>query len=110
MHGLDTFVSKLDIVCSSLTNIYLAFKPFPLFKQCKLKKLMSFHKFYVDLSFPQWNNCPCLFSVFFFLIMMFLNKSFVVSFLAGLPRTRCALGTEPNTHGIWSTSFRLVVT
>ena len=53
MHGLDTFVSKLDIVCSSLTNLYLTFKPFPLFKQCKLKKLMSFHKFYVDLSFPQ---------------------------------------------------------
>ena len=31
-------------------------------------------------------------------------------FLAGLPRARSARGTEPHTHGIWSTSFRLVVT
>ena len=30
--------------------------------------------------------------------------------IAGLPRARSALGTEPHTHGIWSTSFRLVVT
>ena len=30
--------------------------------------------------------------------------------LAGLPRARSARGTEPHTHGIWSTSFRLVVT
>ena len=31
-------------------------------------------------------------------------------FIAGLPRARSARGTEPHTHGIWSTSFRLVVT
>ena len=31
-------------------------------------------------------------------------------FLAGLPRARSARGTEPHTYGIWSTSFRLVVT
>ena len=31
-------------------------------------------------------------------------------FLAGLPRARSARGTEPHTHGIWSTSFHLVVT
>ena len=30
--------------------------------------------------------------------------------IAGLPRARSARGTEPHTHGIWSTSFRLVVT
>ena len=30
--------------------------------------------------------------------------------VAGLPRARSARGTEPHTHGIWSTSFRLVVT
>ena len=32
------------------------------------------------------------------------------SFIAGLPRARSVRGTEPHTHGIWSTSFRLVVT
>ena len=31
-------------------------------------------------------------------------------FLAGLPSARSARETEPHTHGIWSTSFRLVVT
>ena len=30
--------------------------------------------------------------------------------IAGLPRARSARGTEPHTHGIWSTSFRFVVT
>ena len=30
--------------------------------------------------------------------------------IAGLPRARSARGTEPHTHRIWSTSFRLVVT
>ena len=30
--------------------------------------------------------------------------------IAGLPRARSARGTEPYTHEIWSTSFRLVVT
>ena len=30
--------------------------------------------------------------------------------IAGLPRARSARGTEPHTHGIWSTSFLLVVT
>ena len=30
--------------------------------------------------------------------------------IAGLPRARSARGTEPHTHGIWSTSFHLVVT
>ena len=30
--------------------------------------------------------------------------------IAGLPRARSVRGTEPHTHGIWSTSFRLVVT
>ena len=33
-----------------------------------------------------------------------------VSLIAGLPRARSARGTEPHTHGIWSTSFHLVVT
>ena len=32
------------------------------------------------------------------------------AFLAGLPRARGARGTEPHTHGIWSTFFLLVVT
>ena len=36
-----------------------------------------------------------------------LNKDL---FVAGLPRARSARGTEPHTHRIWSTSFRLVVT
>ena len=31
-------------------------------------------------------------------------------FIAALPRARSARATEPRTHGIWSTSFRLVVT
>ena len=31
-------------------------------------------------------------------------------FIAGLPHTQNARGTEPHTHGIWSTSFHLVVT
>ena len=30
--------------------------------------------------------------------------------IAGLPRARSARGAEPHTHGIWSTSFRLLVT
>ena len=30
--------------------------------------------------------------------------------IAGLPCARSARETEPHTHGIWSTSFRLVVT
>ena len=30
--------------------------------------------------------------------------------IAGLPHARSARGTEPHTHGMWSTSFRLVVT
>ena len=30
--------------------------------------------------------------------------------IAGLPNARSARETEPHTHGIWSTSFRLVVT
>ena len=30
--------------------------------------------------------------------------------IAGLPRARSARGTEPHTHRLWSTSFRLVVT
>ena len=34
----------------------------------------------------------------------------IKQFIAGLPRARSARGTEPHTHGIWSTSFRLVVT
>ena len=34
----------------------------------------------------------------------------VVIFLAGLPRARSGRGTEPHTHRLWSTSFRLVVT
>ena len=34
----------------------------------------------------------------------------MIRVIAGLPRARSARGTEPHTHGIWSTSFRLVVT
>ena len=30
--------------------------------------------------------------------------------IAALPRARSARGTEPHTRGIWSSSFRLVVT
>ena len=37
-------------------------------------------------------------------------KYFENTLIAGLPRARSARGTEPHTHGIWSTSFRLVVT
>ena len=33
----------------------------------------------------------------------------LATILAGLPRALRARGTEPHTHGIWSTSFRLVV-
>ena len=32
------------------------------------------------------------------------------SIIAGLSRAQTARGTEPHTHKIWSTSFRLVVT
>ena len=49
----------------------------------------------------------------FFLLSMFLFKlPFYLNhvIIAGLPRARSARGTEPHTHGIWSTSFRLVVT
>ena len=38
------------------------------------------------------------------------RKTFSIAFIAGLPRARSARGTEPHTHRIWSTSFRLVVT
>ena len=38
------------------------------------------------------------------------SKNLLKHFVAGLPRARSARGTEPHTHGIWSTSFRLVVT
>ena len=41
---------------------------------------------------------------------MELSSMSTLNFLAGLPRARSAPGTEPHTHGIWSTSFRLVVT
>lgn len=34
--------------------------------------------------------------------------SVMIFFIAGLPRARSACGTEPHTHGIWSTFFRLV--
>ena len=34
----------------------------------------------------------------------------VHALIAGLQRARSARGTEPHTHGKWSTSFRLVVT
>ena len=34
----------------------------------------------------------------------------ILALIAGLPRARRARGTESHTHGIWSTSFRLVVT
>ena len=37
-------------------------------------------------------------------------KRFWSYLIAGLPLARSARGTEPHTHGIWSTSFRLVVT
>ena len=37
-------------------------------------------------------------------------KATFARLLAGLPRARSARRTEPHTHGIWSTSFRLVVT
>ena len=33
-----------------------------------------------------------------------------VIIIAGLPRARSALGTEPHTHRLWSASFPLVVT
>ena len=36
--------------------------------------------------------------------------TFNETIIAGLPRARSARGTEPHTHGIWSTSFLLVVT
>ena len=39
-----------------------------------------------------------------------LGGLYLEGFIAGLPRARSARGTEPHTHGIWSTSFRLVVT
>ena len=35
---------------------------------------------------------------------------FYQKIIAGLPGARSARGTEPHTHGIWSSSFRLVVT
>ena len=35
---------------------------------------------------------------------------YVRGLIAGLPRARSARGTDPHTHGIWSTSFRLLVT
>ena len=38
------------------------------------------------------------------------NPVEVLTFLAGLLRARSARTTEPHTHGIWSTSFRLVAT
>ena len=46
-------------------------------------------------------------SLIVLLILFACNR---VNMIAGLPRARSARGTEPHTHGIWSTSFRLVVT
>ena len=34
----------------------------------------------------------------------------ILEIIAGLLRARSARGTEPHTHRLWSTSFRLVVT
>ena len=39
-----------------------------------------------------------------------MNVKIFACLLALLPRARSARGTEPHTHGIWSTCFRLVVT
>ena len=41
---------------------------------------------------------------------IFLPKNKMFPLIAGLPRARSARGTEPHTHGIWSTFFLLVVT
>ena len=38
------------------------------------------------------------------------NTQGTSSVIAGLPPVRSGLGTEPHTHRIWPTSFRLVVT
>ena len=38
------------------------------------------------------------------------NTQGTSSVIAGLPPARSGLGTEPHTHRIWPTSFRLVVT
>ena len=47
-----------------------------------------------------------IFSKYYLVFIGVIRKLFI----AGLPRARSARGTEPHTHGIWSTSFRLVVT
>ena len=39
-----------------------------------------------------------------------IRRNETIIIIAGLPRARSARGTEPHTHGIWSTAFRLVVT
>ena len=48
--------------------------------------------------------------VFIMYLSITIQTDFGVCILAGLPRARSARGREPHTHGIRSTSFRLVVT
>ena len=86
-------------------------------------------EFFFTLSFPNWKTAMIYFRIILhpavhiydFLIFITSSSSFhgfttnqfndlplmPVGLLAGLPR---AFRTERHTHGIWSTSFRLVVT
>ena len=66
-----------------------------------LGHIHEFH--YVSLHPRQGKTSFPITNILFFLIMF-------AEFIAGLQRARSARGTEPHTHGIWSTSFRLVVT
>ena len=46
---------------------------------------------------------------FLYLCERRINSLHHFEIVAGLPQARNMLGTEPHTHRIWSTSFRLVV-
>ena len=70
------------------------------------------HPYSSNIAYARFEVYKPFLRVFMSNFMVFMRKELwenvlVAIFLAGLPRAR---GTEPHTHGIWSTSFRLVVT
>ena len=75
--------------------------------ECKVCKIWINHN---TRTFTQLFSQPCNASFNCFCFFTNQNDSFPYPFTAGLQSAFRARGTEPHTHGIWSTSFRLVVT
>ena len=80
-------------------------------KACSILSLLAKVPWSFNVS-DQWQTHVLFLFLFPFLPSFSLwdQKQLIFQFLAGLPRAQSARGTEPHTHGIWSTSFRLVVT